>query len=112
MGTYAISITCVLHRHLTDPGSLPKSRWTLGRYGVFINTVAICYAWLMFFWCFWPNATPVDASSFNYAPVMFMGVLILSGTYYFTHARHSYDGPVAYTEGWRQHNFPGQMGGD
>ena len=77
-----------------------------------MNGIAIAYAWLMFFWSFWPNATPVDASSFNYAPVMFVGTLVVALIYYLLHARHTYDGPVAYTEGWRNEaEFAGTLGG-
>jgi len=112
MGTYCISVSCVLYRRITAPHLLPKARWSLGRWGILVNSIALGYAWTIFFWCFWPNATPVDASSFNYAPVMFIGVLIVALVYYFVKARHVYQGPVAYTEGWRDEaHFTGQMGG-
>lgn len=99
--TYCISITCVLYRRIKAPHLLPKARWSLGKYGVFVNTCAIAYAWTTFFWCFWPNATPVDVSSMNWAVVMFMGTLVIALIYYFFTARHYYKGPVTFTEAYR-----------
>lgn len=61
MGTYLISITCVLYRRITAPHLLPKARFSLGSWGVPLNIMAIAYASLIFFWSFWPNTTPVDA---------------------------------------------------
>jgi len=101
--TYCISITCVLYRRITAPHLLPKARWSLGKYGIFINTCSIAYSWTTFFWCFWPNSTPVDTSSMNWAVVMFMGTLAIALVYYFTTARHHYKGPVTFTEAYRSH---------
>lgn len=94
MGTYCISITCVLHRRLTAPHTLPTGRWTLGRWGVLVNTVGAAYSWFVFFFGFWPSARPVTAGSMNYAVVMFGGVIILSLVYYIAYARKLYEGPV------------------
>ncbi|KAL8757245.1 MAG: hypothetical protein Q9199_002353 [Rusavskia elegans] len=78
MFTYCVSISCVLYRRLRHPNNLPAARWSLGRSGVPLNVAGLAYAVYAFFWCFWPNVTPVDAESFNWAVVMFMGVLGLS----------------------------------
>ncbi|KAI4254353.1 MAG: hypothetical protein LQ352_003141 [Teloschistes flavicans] len=78
MFTYCISISCVMYRRIYHPETLPKARWSLGSWGLGINVAGLVYAFFAFFWCFWPNATPVDASSFNWAVVMFVGVIVLS----------------------------------
>ncbi|KAI4246429.1 MAG: hypothetical protein L6R42_009911 [Xanthoria sp. 1 TBL-2021] len=78
MFTYCVSISCVLYRRLRHPNNLPAARWSLGRSGVPLNVAGLAYAVYAFFWCFWPNVTPVDAESFNWAVVMFMGALGLS----------------------------------
>ena len=59
------------------------------------------YAVFAFFWCFWPNATPVDATSFNWAVVMFVALAIVSLGYYATKGRKVFTGPVVLVEGWR-----------
>ncbi|KAK4990847.1 hypothetical protein LTR50_002214 [Elasticomyces elasticus] len=99
MSTYLISITCVLYRRVRAPHLLPNARWSLGRMGVAINTGAVAYASLVFFWSFWPNGTPVDATSFNWAPVMFVVVLVLSLTIFMVKGRRVYSGPVKIVEG-------------
>ncbi|KAK4981589.1 hypothetical protein LTR66_009861 [Elasticomyces elasticus] len=99
MSTYLISITCVLYRRVRAPHLLPNARWSLGRMGVAINTGAVAYASLVFFWSFWPNGTPVDATSFNWAPVMFVVVLVLSLTIFMAKGRRVYSGPVKIVEG-------------
>jgi amino acid transporter len=73
MATYMISISCVLWRRVKHPETLPLCRWSLGRWGVVINTSAILYSVFAFFFCFWPMATPVDRETMNWSPVMFVG---------------------------------------
>ena len=92
--TYFTSIACVLHRRLYHPEILPRARWGLGRYGVAVNVGALLYTGFIFFWAFWPNATPVDASSFNWSVAIFMAVVIVSLTMYWTKGRKAFDGPV------------------
>ena len=54
MATYAISISCVLWRRTTLPGTLPPTKWSLGRWGVSVNGIGLAYAIYSFFWAFWP----------------------------------------------------------
>lgn len=95
MASYAIAITCIMIRKFDDPESLPKARWSLGRAGLPLNIFATGYATFACFWTFWPNSTPVDAESFNWAPVIFCGILIVAMVSYVVQGRHVYDGPVA-----------------
>ena len=95
MASYAICITCIAYRKLRDPQSLPKARWSLGRAGLPINIVAAAYASFACFWTFWPNSTPVTLENLNWAPVIFVGVLIVALCHYVVQGRHVYDGPVA-----------------
>lgn len=45
MATYLISIGCVLLKRLRGE-PLPPARWSLGRYGTAVNTIAVVYtAW-------------------------------------------------------------------
>jgi hypothetical protein len=54
-----------------------------------------------FFWCFWPESREVDATSFNWASVMFVAVAIASTVDYVLRARKHYKGPVVLVEGWK-----------
>jgi choline transport protein len=98
MATYVISVGCVtLKRLRREP--LPDSRWTLGRWGLPINVTAFVYAIWSFFWSFWPNSMQVTAVNFNWACVLFVGLMGISGVLYAVHARKVYEGPVVKVEG-------------
>ncbi|PPJ52007.1 hypothetical protein CBER1_09635 [Cercospora berteroae] len=95
MASYAISITCIALKKFRDPASLPTARWSLGKLGLPINIMATCYSIFASFWTFWPNSTPVDAESFNWAPVIFTAVMAFAMITYVVQGRHQFDGPVA-----------------
>lgn len=99
MASYCVSISCVLYRRLFQPELLPPARWSLGRWGVPINLFGLGYAFFVFFWSLWPNATPVNTSSFNWSVVIFVAVLILTAVMYYFKGRKVYVGPVTTVEG-------------
>ena len=99
MASYSVSISCVLYRRVFQPELLPPARWSLGRWGVPVNMFGICYVIFAFFWSLWPNGTPVDASTFNWSVVIFVGVMILTTVTYVVKGRHVYVGPVTTVEG-------------
>jgi choline transport protein len=101
MATYIISICCVLWRRIKHPETLPACRWSLGKAGVAVNVIAIVYALFAFFWCFWPQATPVALDTVNWAPVMFSGIMVIAMVLYFVRGRKVYQGPVVTVEGYR-----------
>ena len=101
MITYMTSIACVLYRRIYQPELLPKCRWSLGTWGVPINASALAYVTFTFFWCFWPNATPVTADGFNWSVVMFVAVFVGAIIDYAIRGRHVYKGPVVLTDTWR-----------
>lgn len=101
MITYVLSIGCLLYRRIYHPEMLPKARWSLGKWGVMINAGGFVYSMFAFFWCFWPNSTPVDAGSFNWSSVMFVAVAIISTFDYWVRARKVFKGPVSTVQGWR-----------
>ena len=99
MASYSISISCVLYRRVYHPELLPTARWSLGRWGVPINMFGVGYVTFAFFFSLWPNATPVDAVTFNWSIVIFAGVMVVTAITYFVSGRKVYDGPVTTVEG-------------
>lgn len=112
MGTYLISIGkekivilcernaakcslsgCVTYRRLYHL-PLPKCRWSLGRAGLPVNIVALVYSCWCFIWSFFPNAYEVTPVNFNWACVLFVGLMGFATLMYIFHARHAYEGPV------------------
>ncbi|KAK3680945.1 hypothetical protein LTR37_021018 [Vermiconidia calcicola] len=96
MATYLVSITCVLIRRVKNQ-YLPPARWSLGKWGLPVNVIALLYACWAFFWSFWPisNDMVADGSNFNWACLLFVGLMGIGSVLYYTHARKVYDGPVA-----------------
>lgn len=93
VSTYMVSVGCIIwRRYYGKP--LPASVWTLGRYGGAINIAAFAYCTYLIIFIPFPVTTPVTAASFNWAPVMFVGVMAIALAYYFVTARKTYEGPV------------------
>ncbi|KAH6915535.1 amino acid permease-domain-containing protein [Coprinopsis sp. MPI-PUGE-AT-0042] len=101
MITYVFSIGAVLYRRITAPQLLPSCPWSLGRWGVPVNVGGVLYSLHAFFWCFWPESKEVDATSFNWASVMFVAVAFMSMLDYVVRARKHYKGPVVLVAGWK-----------
>jgi len=102
MWTYMVSVGCVLYRRIYYPELLPKCQWSLGNWGVAVNTGALAYSNFAFFWSFWPNEVPVTAENFNWAVVMFLATAIIAVVDWVVRARHVYKGPVVFSEGWKE----------
>jgi amino acid transporter len=94
MFTYACSLSCILHRRIRHPASLPVVRWSLGRWGVPVNVIGLAYSLFSFFWSFWPSYTPVMIDDFNWSSVLFVLVFTMSLVMYRVQGRHRYKGPV------------------
>ncbi|KAK5193573.1 polyamine transporter tpo5 [Exophiala xenobiotica] len=97
LSTYMLSIGCVcLKRIRGEP--LPPARWSLGRYGLAINVFAFVYsAFAIVFSCF-PGSLPVDTSTANWAPVVWVGVMLLSFVTYLLHGKKHFTAPVTFVE--------------
>ncbi|KAF1817486.1 putative amino acid transporter [Eremomyces bilateralis CBS 781.70] len=101
MATYLISIGCVAYRRFTGM-PLPKARWSLGKWGIVVNYLGIIYASWALFWGFWPTFKGVTPENFNWAVVLFVGLMLIAAILYFVQARHVYEGPVSTVEGRRR----------
>ena len=100
---YVLSIGCVLWRRIYRPGTLPPSPFSLGRWGIPINAIAVVYSMWGFFWALWPGSYPVTASGFNWASPIFVAVLIVALIYFAVKAKHTYKGPVTEVVGRNVH---------
>lgn len=95
MSTYCLSIGCVFYQRLIGGSqSLPPAQWSLGHFGIFINGFGTFYSFFILFWAGWPASREFNPMTFNWAPVMFVGVFLFSLVYYVTYGRKSYKGPV------------------
>lgn len=100
LSTYIISIGCVLRKRLLGE-TLPKARWSLGRFGVPINAFALFYCgFVLVFACF-PSQVPVTLMTANWAPLVWIGVMGFAGVVYMVHGKKYYTAPVVFVEGKR-----------
>lgn len=91
--SYVITLVCLIWRR-TRGAPLPERRWSLGKYGLAINVLALAFLIpTLFFYC-WPLAQPVTALNLNWSSVAFCCVLLAALVYYVIKARHEYVGPV------------------
>ena len=77
------------------PDSLQWGPWQIARpLGILNNGFGLVYLSLLFFWSFWPPATPVDPSGMNWSVLVFGAVIVFSVVWYFAVARRKFKGPV------------------
>ncbi|KAF2218521.1 amino acid/polyamine transporter I [Elsinoe ampelina] len=100
---YTMSIGCLLWRKIAHPETLPPVRFSLGRFGVAINAAAMVFGIWAAFWVSWPQATPVTAEGMNWAPVIFVVVMLVSLVFFFVKGKNTYFGPVVDVEGRKAH---------
>lgn len=93
--TYALSIACVLWRRLYGE-PLPPARWSLGRYGVPINIIALLYEIFSCIISFSPLVSKPDAKMMNWRIAMFGGAAVICIVNYYVYARRVYRGPVVH----------------
>ena len=62
--------------------------------GTLVNVFAILFGIIIFFFSFWPVATPVTAAHMNFSVLMTGSVIIFAIFYYIVWARRVYTGPV------------------
>ena len=65
-----------------------------GVFGVVINSVAVVYLVIIFFFCLWPPSNHPTAATMNYSSLMLGATMLFSVVYYFGWARKVYSGPV------------------
>ena len=80
------------------PGSAGKLVWGPWRipepFGTGVNAFACVYLLIVFFFTFWPPATPVTPDTMNYSSLVMGFVAIMSALYYVVRAHKTYTGPV------------------
>ena len=60
--SYTITIGCLIWRRIWG-APLPARRWSLGKWGLPVNIVSLCFTTPMLFFYVWPLYFPVDVSN-------------------------------------------------
>jgi amino acid transporter len=93
--SYFISIGCILLKRLRGQ-PLPPSRWSMGRFAIPMNFIAMSYILFAFIMSFFPPSKEVNPSSMNWSILVWGVVIILATISYLFHGCKAYKGPVVY----------------
>lgn len=97
VSSYIIVIACIFAKRLRREPLLP-SRFSLGRGGIVVNALALCFLALAFVFLFFPAAPHPSPASMNWSCLMFGSILAFSLVYYWVRGRFEYVGPVEYVK--------------
>ncbi|KAF2771483.1 putative amino acid transporter [Teratosphaeria nubilosa] len=99
MAAYLLAIGCLIRKRLRKE-EIPKSQWTLGKYGLACNLIAFAYALWSFLWSFAPPFYQVAGDSFNWTSVI-LPVLMILVTLLFFIGKVKYRVPVGRVSSWQ-----------
>lgn len=95
LSSYICSIGCVAWRRISG-NPLPRSKFSLGKWGLPINIISLALLCLFFVLAFFPSAPNPDTVSMNWSILVYGVVIIFSLIYFYFWGRHQYVGPVEY----------------
>ncbi|KAF2447778.1 hypothetical protein P171DRAFT_231663 [Karstenula rhodostoma CBS 690.94] len=80
--SYLIAIFCILAKRLHAPHGLVRARFGLGRAGIFVNVVALCFLSLTSVFLCFPAVPNPAAENMNRSCVMFSGLVSFALGFY------------------------------
>jgi amino acid transporter len=90
----AYAVPVLLRLRLGD--EFQPGPWHLGRWSRPVGVVAVTWILLSSLLFMLPQASPITADSFNYAPIALAVVLLVATVWWFATARRRFQGPVSY----------------
>ncbi|KAJ5166315.1 uncharacterized protein N7482_005096 [Penicillium canariense] len=92
--SYLIPIVMMIIRRFdSSRGSIPFGPWTLGRYGMAINTISLIFGIFVCIFVPFPTQIPVTAANMNWSGPVFLGLCLLLVIDWTFRARKKYIGP-------------------
>lgn len=86
-------MSLVAIKRLRGETLLPR-RWSLGRWGLPANLLALAFLWISFVMSFFPSYVDPSPADMNWAIVMFSFAVIAAGVDYYVRAHKTYRPPV------------------
>jgi choline transport protein len=75
-------------------GPLPPHRWSLGKYGLFINIGAVAFLLIVWVFVFFPLTPAVTPETMNWSILMFGSTMLFAVVYYLLVGKKTYKSPV------------------
>ena len=95
ISSYFIAIGCMAHKRIRGE-TFPSSRFTLGRFGLLVNLIALAFLSLVFVMIFFPFAPDPTPKTMNWSVFIFASVIGFAFIYYHFRGRYTYKGHVTY----------------
>ena len=96
LGTFILPISLILWRRIYAPESLPWGPWRLGRYGILINIISLCWVLVIFTFSFFPfQPLPgLTVATMNWSCLAYGALMLFSLAFWFGYGKRTYRGPV------------------
>lgn len=91
--SYIITIGSTIY-HRLQGHIIPSARFSLGKWGLPINIIAICYLVPIYIFSFFPAAPNPTIETMNWGIVMYSGIIIIATIYYFFNGRKTFTPPT------------------
>jgi choline transport protein len=91
---------CVLLKRIKGE-PMPPARWGLGTFGIYINAFGFLYCAFIIVWSCFPPTLPIDLSTANWSPLVWVATIIFTVGYYYAYGKAHYTAPVEFVEGHR-----------
>jgi len=101
IASYIITISCVL-LHRLQGRKLPPARYSLGKWGILANFMALIYAIPIFVFSFFPVTPNPTPATMNWSVVLVVGIVLLATGYYILGGRKTYAPPDETVEDYIQ----------
>ncbi|KAF2472816.1 amino acid transporter [Lindgomyces ingoldianus] len=95
LSSYIISISCIWLKRWRGEALLP-SRFTLGKFGIWINGASVVYLCIALIFSFFPSFPHPTPDLMNWNILIYGCTIIFSLVYFMVKGRHMYVGPVEY----------------
>jgi amino acid transporter len=93
LSSYMVSIGCIFAKRVRGE-PLPPARFSLGKWGMAVNVIALCFLFAFFIFAFFPTGRPVTATTMNWNIAMFGGITLFATVYYMIIGHKQYRPPV------------------
>ncbi|KAK4947424.1 hypothetical protein LTR10_013792 [Elasticomyces elasticus] len=101
--SYAIPILMFAIRRYSTRNPIVFGPWTLGKFGIVSNVLAIAFCVFLIIFLPFPSELPVTGQNMNYASPVFGAVMIFAVANYFIRARKRFTGPIKEVDSESEH---------
>jgi choline transport protein len=91
--SYFFPILFILIRKIRGP-TPPYGPFSMGKFGIPVNTFALCYIVYVVLWMPFPQILPVTKDNMNYAGPIFGAVVLGALAHWFLRARQTFKMPI------------------